>query len=243
MARRSRRVGRDLLSVQVSGGSVLLHVPSGRYLRANASAAAIAGLLSAGISIPEAARRFAASEGISEADAIAAVGTLVSSLDALERGDARPLPSHRSRRAARLVLQWSRVPRQVRWAALRVAVLLCLIELGLRTVDLRRLSGLARVPLSDSAELCPVPNGELSHLGGGEQRMLWAIEWIDGRWFTPLTCLRRALVTGFALRRRSPVLRLGITNGGATAHAWVEAEGVSYGMEDVAGVFAAPDAG
>jgi hypothetical protein len=219
---------------------VLLHVPSGRYLRVNESAAKIVGLLSAGHSLTEAARRFAASEDISSGAAEADVRSLIDSLAALERAAARPLPAHRLRAAARLMLQWSRLPRQLRWPAVQAAGLLCVVEIGLRTTDLRRLSALARVPLDDSPQHRALPQGDLSHLQRGERRMLVALEWLETRWFIPLTCLRRALVTGFALRRRDPVLRLGITNGGTTAHAWIEAGGAGYGIQDVSGVFAAP---
>lgn len=240
MARSSERVARDILSVEVPGGFVLLHVPSGRYLRANESAASIVGLLSGGQSPADVARRFAASVGVAEEVALADVRSVIDQLTVLERASARPLHAHRLRGAARLAVQWRRVPPRLRWPALQVAVLMAGVELGLRTLDLRRLGRLARTPLVDTAATRLVPPGELSRLRTGERRLLWAIEWIDGRWLTPVTCLRRALVTGFVLRHRSPVLRLGITHGGTTAHAWVEAEGAGYGMEDLEGVFAPP---
>ncbi len=242
MARSSGRAARDLLTVRVPDGSVLLHVPSGRYLRSNASAAAIAELLSAGHSAPEVARRFAASEGIALAVAEDDVQSVLGTLGALRRAAARPIGSHRFRGAARLVLQWCRLPRQWRWPTLRVAAHMAAVEIGLRTVDLRRLGAAVRVPLGDTAPPLPVPPAEPAVLQPGERRMLWALDWLDGRWFTPVTCLRRALVTGIILRRRHPVLRLGITGGGTTAHAWIEAGGAVYGMEaasgDLSGLFA-----
>ena len=67
-----------------------------------------------------------------------------------------------------------------------------------------------------------------------------SLEWVLRRWPFGDTCLRRGLVTGFFLRRRSPVLRLGLMRDGVTSHAWVEAEGCSYGAsEQLAGIFAA----
>lgn len=42
------------------------------------------------------------------------------------------------------------------------------------------------------------------------------------------TCLRRAVVGGYFLRKRSPLLRIGVTKTGGrvAAHAWVEVNGV-----------------
>ncbi|WP_460578617.1 lasso peptide biosynthesis B2 protein [Humibacter ginsengisoli] len=42
------------------------------------------------------------------------------------------------------------------------------------------------------------------------------------------TCLRRAIVGGYFLRDRDPVLRVGVTksSGKVAAHAWVEVDGV-----------------
>ncbi|WP_176980803.1 lasso peptide biosynthesis B2 protein [Paramicrobacterium humi] len=47
------------------------------------------------------------------------------------------------------------------------------------------------------------------------------------------TCLRRAIVGGYLLRRHSPVLRIGVAKSGGTieAHAWVEVDGVSLDPE------------
>lgn len=54
----------------------------------------------------------------------------------------------------------------------------------------------------------------------------------------PATCLRRALVTGYFLRRH-PVLRLGLTSDGVTAHARVEADGHAYDPGETVGAFRA----
>lgn len=234
-------MARGLLGVRVPDGSVYLHVPSGRYLHVNESAAAIVGLLADGHSPSEAARHFAASVGISPEAGDADVRAVLESFEGLRRASSRPLRRHRVRGMGRLLLQWRRLPTRLRWPALRVAGLVCVVEVGLRTLDLRRLSSLVGAPLADTRAGTPSPPADLSRLSPVERRMLSAVEWLDGRWFTPMTCLRRALVTGFVLRRRGPVLRLGITGGGTTAHAWIEAEGVGYGTEDVAGVFASPD--
>lgn len=43
------------------------------------------------------------------------------------------------------------------------------------------------------------------------------------------TCLRRAIVGGYFLRERDPILRIGVSkaNGIVAAHAWIEIDGVS----------------
>lgn len=231
---------RDFLSARVPDGCVLLHVPTGRYLRANESAATIVGLLAEGDPPSQAARRFAASTGLSLGTAEADVCSLLETLEGLSRSSARTVRRPQLTTIARELAKWWELPTPLRRAVVEVAILLCIVEVGLRTVDVRRLSALAWVPLSDSGEPPSVARGDVSVLRPGEQRLLWAVEWLDGRWLAPVTCLRRALVTGFALRRRDPVLRLGITGGGSTAHAWVEADGLGFGVEEVAGVFASP---
>lgn len=231
---------RDILSVPIDGGTVLLHVPSGTYLDVNGSASAIVELLSEGLGPSEVARRIAASSGISVEDGEAGVQSVIRSLEGLQRGSPRVLRRPRIGSSLREVARWWALPARLRWSTLQAAVLLCGIEIGLRTLDVRRLSVLCRAPLSDLQGPVAGARGELTRLRPSERRMLWAIEWIDGRWLAPVTCLRRALVTGFALRRRGPILRLGITGNGSTAHAWIEVDGVGFGMEEVEGAFAAP---
>lgn len=240
MTRPWERVRRDVLSVPMSQGSVLLHVPSGRYLHANESAAAIVGLLAEGNSPSEVARRFAASNGLSVEAGEADVRSLLERLEGLSRSSGRRVRRPQIRSSVREMARWWRLPAGLRWAVVQGAVILGVVELGLRTMDLRRLSGLLRAPLSDGRGLMPAVSGRLADLRPAEQRVLCALEWLDGRWFVPLTCLRRALVTGWVLRRRHPALRLGVTGGGATAHAWIEAEGYGYGVEDVEEVFGSP---
>lgn len=53
----------------------------------------------------------------------------------------------------------------------------------------------------------------------------------------PEACLRRALLTAWVLRRHDPVLSLGLMAGGVTAHAWLEADGRTYGAADVRSYF------
>lgn len=217
-----------------------MHVPTGTYLRTNESAACIVELLSGGTEPSEVARRFAALNDISSAEAEAGVRSVLESLEKLRQASNRPLRRPRLRTAGRELARWWHLSPALRWAVLEVTGLLCVVELGLRTTNLRRLTWFARTPLADFDGPLP-PRGDISRLRPGEQRRLWAIDWVDGRWLAPLTCLRRALVSGFVLRRRQPMLRLGITGAGSTAHAWIEAEGVGYGLEEVDGIFSSPE--
>lgn len=77
------------------------------------------------------------------------------------------------------------------------------------------------------------PGGRISR----PQRAAIAALWGLARWPYPDLCPRKALLLGVAVRRRRPVLRLGILEDGFTAHAWVEVAGRASGMGEVAGVF------
>lgn len=218
-----------------------LHVPTGTYLRLDRSAALIFDLLAESGSPEVAARRLAAKVDIPPEQAEADVGTVVEALVGLRRGRGR-----RPRRpglvtGAGELAKWWRLPLGLRWAVVRVVAMLCLVEAGFRLCDIERLSTLVGVPLAQDGAGAgagsPAQRGASERLTTSERRLLSAIDWVAGRWLFPGTCLRRALLTGHVLRRRHPVLRLGLMPDGVTAHAWVEVDGVTYGFEDVSGVF------
>jgi hypothetical protein len=118
---------------------------------------------------------------------------------------------------------------------------LCLaaaVEVGLRRLSLPRLAALAGMRLVFDAEGFPAQSPVA---GGGltqpQRRRVWATDRVYARWPFGDTCLRRALVLGFHLRRDRPRLRIGASVGlpassvGApsdretaqiAAHAWVE---------------------
>ncbi len=126
----------------------------------------------------------------------------------------------------------------VRWLVVRVTGVVIATEIGLRTIDIQRLAGLMKVPLaSETADVPEDRPDELSGLSSGEQTTQLAIRWVLDRWIFPATCLREALVTGWFLRSRQPVLRLGLVGEGNTCHAWVEADGMSFNATEVKAAF------
>lgn len=225
-----------MVVAEVPGGAhVVLHVPSGTYLRLEGSAPAIIELLGRH-TVEEAAQELAARYDVSIERAFDDVAVVASRIDAL-----RPLPTSRPRRpTARGVLtvgrQWWDLPGGYRWATFRAGVVLAFVEASLRRGNIERVSRMLGVPLAWGG---PVPDEEAEPMvmSAAERRDQGAAAWALARWPYPDTCLRRALLLGVALRRRRPVLRLGVVGGGTTAHAWIEVAGRAYGMGEVAAVF------
>lgn len=122
-------------------------------------------------------------------------------------------------------------------AALHVAVVLAVVELLVRWVPLPRLSRLVGVRV----DLGPAPAAAeplaSSDLPLRERRQLdWTRRLSDAWPFSRGPCLRRALVGGHLLRRRAPVIRLGVMGSGddLVGHAWLEIDGRP--VDPVAGV-------
>lgn len=228
-----------LTATTPAGDRILLHVRSGTYLRLDGSAGAIVDLLASEPSEAAAAAALAAQYGIPAWRAETDVRGVVEALARLQPTRTARLHRPTPRRAVGRVLEWWRLPLADRVAVARVVVVLCVVEAGLRLTDIRRLAAVLRVPLADGAAGPTPPSSDLHELSPGELRLCRAIGWALSRWVLPGTCLRRSLLTGFFLRRRRPVLRLGLTPDGVTAHAWVEAGGVSYDPGETVGVFRA----
>lgn len=244
----------DVLRVGAPDGSqVVLHVPTGTYLKLDRSAALILELLAETGKPDAAAARLAERVEIPLRRAEEDVRSVVSSLDRLQRQVPRRPRRPGVRTTAHEIRAWWTLPIRARWAVAQVVVALCAVEIGLRVLNVQRTARLFRTPLAgpgvggevtgssgpggQRVEYAPVPPGDPGQLRPSEQRVLRAIDWVAVRWLNPVTCLRWALITGFFLRRRRPVLRLGLMADGLTAHAWVEAEGGGWGMEDVVGTF------
>ncbi len=129
------------------------------------------------------------------------------------------------RRALRALARLS--PRQRRVAA-RCAVVALAVEVSLRTSPLPRTA--ARFGSRLSLERRPAATGDPGqHLTAREledlavARRVLTVGPFNG------TCLRQALVQGHVLRRRRPLLRIGVTklDGTVTAHAWLEVAGTN----------------
>jgi hypothetical protein len=223
-----------------SGEHILLHVPSGTYLRLDGSASIIVNLLSETRDPGETAARVAARFDIPIDRATADVGAVVMSLSTLRAARASQARRPTASGTLQVVRAWWRVPWPRRLAVLKVTGLVVLVEAGLRTTDVGRLASRLHVPLAaHSAVVQPGPAADGSQLSNQEALGLWATDWVLDRWLYDGTCLRQALVTGYLLRRHHPELHLGLIGEGPISHAWVEAEGMAFNTEPVTGRFTA----
>jgi len=115
------------------------------------------------------------------------------------------------------------------------------IEAGLAFLSLPTLARTLGVPLATGQGAVPMdidPDEALALLADRELRALWAVGWVLERWLFDETCLRRSLAFGWFIRRRRPVLRLGMIDDlESIAHAWVEAQGRAFDSAAVTGTF------
>ncbi len=225
-----------------AGERVLFHVPSGTYLKVDRAASTIFDLLVEHENIDTAADALAAMASISIERARGDVAAVVEVLRGL-----RPSRTIRPRRSTvrgmcRTTVQWWSLPLSLRVSVIKAVFVVSAVEVGIWTVDIRKLAKWSGVPLAtDTAELPRSGTADIEALSPREQRVHWATAWVLDRWIFEGTCLRRALATGYFLRRRDPVLHLGLTGNGETAHAWVEAEGMTFNAAEVTGVFVRPE--
>lgn len=121
-------------------------------------------------------------------------------------------------------------------AVLAAAGAALVVEVGLRVTTLPRLARLVGAPLrlDSGGDLMPSSSEQLgtgltARLDPRLRRRLRSARRVLRHWPFGDTCLRRALVTGYVLRRRHPVLRVGVAkvDGRIQAHAWLEVDGVS----------------
>jgi hypothetical protein len=188
--------------------------------------------------VAPAARALATQFSIPVSRAEADVTSVVTKLRSLRASRTSPMRRPTLDGARTIGRQWWSLPIELREAVTKAAVLVAAAEVGLRVSDIGRLAAWMRVPLASGMTDPPDESANgLAGLSVGEQRAYWATGWVLNRWIFPDTCLRRALVTGFFLRRHQPVLRLGLIGDGDTVHAWVEAEGMTFNAMAVTGTF------
>jgi hypothetical protein len=227
-----------IAAVSPAGDRVLLHVPSGTYLRLEGSSSAIFDALAESEDQQSAAAAVAARFSIPMERAEADVASVIDTLSAL-----RASRGSRTRRltgegAIDVARRWWRLPLNLRLAVPKAACIVAAVEVGLRTMDVGRLASLMRVPLVTGLSEAPAPDAHnVGTLTTAEARQCWASGWVLDRWLYEGTCLRRALAAGFILRRHHPVLRLGLIDDGNSSHAWVEAEGMTFNAIEVTGTF------
>jgi hypothetical protein len=126
-----------------------------------------------------------------------------------------------------------RASRRLSWAdrlrSLATLGLLAAAEIGLRTRPLPTVARWFGVPISTTA--ATGDTGQMwTELSADERHRLAVTGSVADRWpFGRGPCLRQALVEGWVLRQRHPVLRLGVATAGSAilAHAWVEVDGRS----------------
>jgi len=118
--------------------------------------------------------------------------------------------------------------------ALWISCVLLAIELGLRLLRLTTLARALRCPLALDPEESvadfdgtSAPTGANRPFSPRELLRIADTERVLRHWPPGGTCLRRALLVGWVLRRRRPVLRVGVAkiDGVVKAHAWLEIEG------------------
>jgi hypothetical protein len=238
--RKGAWLARDLIvSSDLSGQAVLLHLPSGIYFGLEGSAAQIVSLLNEEKGHWAAAEELARRTGISAERAMADVGAVIDAVQGLEspRIDRGRRPTVTG--ALFAVRSWRRLPWRHRIATAQAASIVALVEAGLYFTSLTRVASLLGVPLSTDQVAVPVPAPDnLGSLSEKEQRAHWAVQWVLRQWLFDGTCLRWSLAFGWFIRRRNPVLRLGlIDEEGTTAHAWVEAGEHAFNTTAVAGPF------
>jgi hypothetical protein len=221
-----------------SGEHILLHVPSGTYLRLDGSASTIVDLLIECGDTGDAAAALADRFGLPLDRAAEDVDSVVASLSGLRAART----SHPRRPTASGTVQslraWWRLPPARRLSVLKATAVVVGVECGLRVTDVERLASRLGVPLAAGQPTEPAAgDGDVASLSEREQQDYWAVGWVLDRWLYDGTCLRRALATGYLLRRHDPELHLGLIGAGPTSHAWVEAGGMTFNTEPVTGMF------
>lgn len=235
------------------GGLVLLHIATGTYLGLDRAASRIVALLEEHGDVDGAARalaeRFDVSLAVAQRDVTAVVAS-VRGLTAVRHGRARRPTLHGGMGELR---RWWRLPPSRRWAATKVLAVVVCVELGLRLLPLDRLARYMGIPLDaagESGRRSEAGNGsgtattdaggagERGQLTAREELLWWAVRWVLARWTFDATCLRQALVFGWFLRRRHPVMRIGLLDdAGAVAHAWIVADDLVVNALPTVGTF------
>lgn len=230
-----------IVSREPSGEIIALYVPSGTYLRLDESAALIVSLLDETSDQILTASKFAGLSGISLETAHRDVDAVVA---AIRGSRAQKVDRGRRPTMSGLVANvqlWLRLPWRFRRATLRVFCVVIAVEIGLRLFAIDRLAAIIGVPLVvDDTDSPPIDRDDVSVLSPAEQTSYWAVSWVMDRWLFDGTCLRRALTFGWIVRRRHPILRLGMLDKeGTIAHAWIEVEGHAFNAQPLSGVFVA----
>jgi hypothetical protein len=224
----------DLLVANEGDESVILHVPSGTYLRLDAAATEILTLLqtdgASGAAATLAQRH--------ELDPDMAIEYVTSVLEQIRGARAVGETSMRRpslRGGASVVWQWARLPVRSKFAVAEMTVLVAGIEFALRVFPIDIVARRAGAPLAVGRGVNDPGLAEIdmSKLADREQLRLAAADWTLARWVFDATCLRKALLYGWVLRSHGPELHIGLLGkGDALAHAWLAVDGSTIGALD-----------
>ncbi|MHB8437637.1 MAG: lasso peptide biosynthesis B2 protein [Acidimicrobiales bacterium] len=133
--------------------------------------------------------------------------------------------------ALRIRRWWRRMRHLVDLPA--VLVWFGIVEVGIRRRPLATIARRFGVPLA-TADRTDTTSGR-PELSPRERRWLRLTDVVGPRWpFCEGPCLRQALVAGHALRRHSPLLRIGVAleDASVIAHAWLEIGPYDLGRSD-----------
>jgi hypothetical protein len=119
-----------------------------------------------------------------------------------------------------------------------LAVLLAGVEVSLRFVAVDRVARRLGLRFLETPSDSVAERVQL-RLTIAERRWVNNVGRIVRRWPWDASCLRRSLLLGWVLRRRAPVLMVGVRRDGEAiaAHAWVRIDGVD--LDPAAGQYAA----
>lgn len=126
------------------------------------------------------------------------------------------------------------------WTAMELTGLALLIELGLRWAKLQTVARRCGVPLDLNAPSAPAGTLTDLVLSAQEAQDLQVMRALLRRRPFNGTCLRRALLCGWILRVRHPILVVGVRKTGrqVAAHAWIQVGGLRIDPDPVGGFVA-----
>ena len=133
------------------------------------------------------------------------------------------------KRGLRKVRSLRALPAEFQLAVVRAFPIALAVEIGLRLLSLPALARLLGVRLGTRRTDQASEVRGSAEMDEAESQSARAVELIFRNWPLGGSCLRKSLVLARVLRKRNPLIRIGVARGeeGLTAHAWVEVEGAS----------------
>ncbi len=221
----------DLLIAYEDGGSIVLHVPSGTYLRLDAAATEILTLLKCD-GVSGAALALVERHGLHPDQAVEYVTSVLDQIREARAVGEKSMRLPGLRGGASVIHEWAKLSKRSKIVAVEAMLLIVVIECALRLLPIDTVARRVGAPLKDGPsvgglELTEIDSSELSE---STRRRMAAANWALDRWIFDATCLRKALLHGWILRDHRPELHLGLVRSGdALAHAWLVLLGGTLG--------------